>query len=180
MIPILETERLRLRGHGLDDFEASAAMWAHPDVVRYISGTPATREDSWSRLLRYVGHWRLLGHGFWLIEEKASGRFVGEGGFGTFKRQIEPAFDAPEQGWALTPQAHGQGYAGEAMRAAIGWGEAHFGRSDFVCMISPGNAPSLSLAAKLGYEEYARADYKGAPTMLLRRAPSANPRSAEA
>jgi RimJ/RimL family protein N-acetyltransferase len=169
VVPVLETERLRLRGHELADFDSAAAMWADPDVVRHISGKPSTREESWARLLRYPGHWRLLGFGFWLIEEKASGRFVGEGGFGNFKRDIDPPLDAPEQGWALAPWAHGQGFAYEAMRTAIDWGEAFFRRSDFVCMIAPGNAPSLRLAEKLGYREYVRTAYKGEPAVLLRR-----------
>lgn len=168
--PVVETERLRLRGHRLADFDHSAAMWADPNVTRFIGGKPSAREDSWRRFQTYVGHWALLGHGFWLIEEKASGRFLGEGGFGTFKRDITPAFEAPEQGWAFAPQAHGQGYAFEAMSAAIAWGEKHFGRRDFVCLIAPENAPSLRLAEKLGYREYARAPYRGEPSILLRRA----------
>ena len=169
MIPVIETERLRLRGHTLDDFEALAAMWAEPDVVRFISGKPSTREESWARLLRYPGHWALLGYGFWLIEERATGAYVGEGGFGNFKRDIAPPFDAPEQGWALVPSMHGKGYAHEALSATILWGEAYFGRRDFVCMISPENAPSLKLAHKLGYREYARSAYKGEASVLLRR-----------
>lgn len=170
MVPVIETERLRLRGHELRDFDACAAMWAEPGVVRFISGKPSTREESWGRFLRYPGHWRMLGHGFWLIEEKATGAFVGEGGFGTFKRDMTPAFEAPEMGWALSPAMHGKGYANEAVGAMIAWGEPHFGRSDFVCMISPGNAPSLALAAKHGFREYARTSYKGEPSVLLRRA----------
>lgn len=169
MAPILETERLRLRRHEPTDLDASAAMWGDPEVARYIGGKPSSREDTWGRLLRYVGHWELLGHGFWLIEEKASGRFVGEGGWGNFKREIEPRFEAPEQGWALATWAHGKGYAHEAMRAALDWGVTHFARTDFVCMIAPENTPSLKLAAKLGYAEYARTDYKGSPSVLLRR-----------
>lgn len=169
VVPVLETERLRLRGHVLADFDASAAMWADADVTRFIGGKPSTREESWGRMQRYPGHWALLGHGFWLIEEKASGRFVGEGGFGSFKRDIAPPFDAPEQGWALATWSHGRGYAHEAMAAALGWGVAQFARTDFVCMIAPENAPSLKLAHKLGYAEYARAKYKGSPSILLRR-----------
>lgn len=169
MTPVIETERLRLRAHALTDFEACAAMWADPDVVRFISGKPSTREESWARFTRYPGHWALLGHGYWLWEEKATGRFVGEGGFGSFKREIEPALDAPEQGWALAPWAHGQGFAYEATRAGIAWAEEHFKRRDFVCIIAPQNAPSLTLAAKLGYREYARTPFKGDLTILLRR-----------
>lgn len=144
-------------------------MWAEPDVVRFITGKPSTREESWSRFLRYRGHWAMLGCGFWLIEEKASGAYVGEGGFGTFMRDIDPPLEAPEQGWALAPWAHGRGYASEAVAAMIAWGEPHFGRRDFICMIAPENEPSLKLAAKFGYRAYARASYKGEPSILLRR-----------
>ncbi|HYD89399.1 MAG TPA: GNAT family N-acetyltransferase [Vitreimonas sp.] len=169
MTPMIETERVRLRGHNLNDFDCSAAMWADENVTRFIGGKPSSREDSWRRFQTYVGHWALMGHGFWLIEEKASGRFLGEGGFGTFKREIEPPFEAPEQGWVLAPHAHGKGYAHEAMRAAIAWGEQHFKRSDFVCLIAPENAASLKLAEKLGYREFGRAPYRGEPSVQLRR-----------
>lgn len=169
MVPILETERLRLRGHTAADFETVAAMWADPDVVRYIGGRPSTREESWARLLRYPGMWALLGYGFWAIEEKASGRLAGEGGFADFKRDISPAMDAPEQGWALASWAHGRGYGSEAVAAMIAWGEAHFGRRDFVCIISPENAPSIRVAEKVGYRETARTTYKDAPTVMFRR-----------
>lgn len=55
--PAIETERLTLRGHRLEDFAESAAMWADPEVTRYISGRPFSAEEIWARLLRYVGHW---------------------------------------------------------------------------------------------------------------------------
>ena len=170
MVPILETERLRLRGHVAADFEAVAAMWADPEVVRYIGGRPSTREESWARLLRYPGMWALLGYGFWAIEEKASGRLAGEGGFADFKREISPAIEAPEQGWALASWAHGRGYGSEAVAAMIAWGETHFGRRDFVCIISPENAPSIRVAEKVGYREVAHTTYKDAATVMLRRA----------
>ncbi len=51
-IPTLETARLTLRPHRLDDFDAHAALWADEDVVRFITGVPSTREQSWSRMLR--------------------------------------------------------------------------------------------------------------------------------
>lgn len=168
-VPVIETERLRLRGHELRDFDNSALMWGDENVARFISGKPSTREESWGRFLRFLGHWQALGNGFWLIEDKATGAFIGEGGFGQFERDLEPRIDAPEQGWAFLPAHHGKGYAFEAMSAAIVWGEAHFGRTDFICIIAPENRPSLALAAKLGYREYARSSYKGEPTVMLRR-----------
>jgi len=65
---VIETARLRLRGHGLEDTERMAALWSDAEVTRYIGGRPQTAEESWSRLLRYAGHWRLLGFGYWVVE----------------------------------------------------------------------------------------------------------------
>lgn len=170
MVPVLETERLRLRGHTLADFENSAAMWADERVTRFIGGKPSTREDSWRRFMSFPGHWALLGYGYWLIEERHTGAYVGDGGFGDFKRDLGAhVFDAPEQGWALNPNMHGKGYATEATAVMLRWAEAKFARTDFVCMIAPENAPSLRVAEKLGYREFARTDYKGALSILLRR-----------
>jgi RimJ/RimL family protein N-acetyltransferase len=169
LVPVLETERLFLRGHTLADFDAVADMWADAAVTRYIGGKPSTREESWARMLRYPGMWALLGYGFWAVEEKASGRFVGEIGFADFHRDIEPAIDAPEQGWSLAPWAHGQGYAREALAATIRWGEAQLGRGDFVCIISPENAASIRLAERAGYAQIAHTTYKGAETLMFRR-----------
>jgi RimJ/RimL family protein N-acetyltransferase len=163
----LETERLLLRRHRLDDFEALAALWADPRVVQHISGKPSSASDSWARLLRYAGHWSLLGYGFWAIEEKASGRFVGGLGFADFKREIEPPLAAPEMGWVLAPWAHGRGYATEAVRGALAWGLARFGPVEIACLISPENAASLRVAEKAGFREKRRLTYLGGPTILL-------------
>jgi RimJ/RimL family protein N-acetyltransferase len=169
--PDLETPRLRLQGHGLKDFAESAALWADPEVVRFIGGRPFTEEEVWTRLLRYVGHWAALGYGYWVIREASSGRFVGEVGFADFKRALDPPFgDAPEIGWALCPWAHGRGYASEAIQAVLGWGDAHFGAgARTVCMISPDNAPSIRAAQKAGYGQFARTTYKGSSTLLYSR-----------
>lgn len=78
--PVLETLRLRLRGHRPEDLSAAAAMWADVEITRFIGGKPFTREDVWGRILRYVGHWNWMGYGYWLVEDKESGRFIGEVG----------------------------------------------------------------------------------------------------
>jgi len=167
----LESERLTLRRHRLDDFADSAGMWAHPKVTLHIGGQAFNEEECWARLMRYVGQWELLGFGYWVVREKTSGKFVGEVGFADFRRMVEPSLGgAPEIGWALSPWAHGRGFATEAVRAALVWGESHFGPSSrVVCMIDPGNAPSIRVATKVGFREYARTSYKGAPTILYER-----------
>lgn len=167
-VPVLETPRLILRGHGAGDLDDSLALWSDPEVVRYISGKPSTREEVWSRLLRYVGHWALAGYGLWHVRERATDRFVGEAGLADFKRDMAFSFDgAPEAGWVFAPWSHGRGYATEAMAAVLAWAAATHPRT--VCMISPGNAASLRVAAKLGYREIARTDYRTSDVIVFER-----------
>jgi RimJ/RimL family protein N-acetyltransferase len=169
-IPVVETERLRLRGHALDDFDECALMWGDPIVTRHIGGKPFSAQNVWSKILRYAGHWVLLDFGYWVVEERATNRFVGEVGFADFKRDIDPPFDGtPEIGWALAPRAHGLGYATEAVQAALGWADRRWPGERTVCMIDPDNASSLRVAEKCGYREYARTSYLGSPTILFER-----------
>jgi RimJ/RimL family protein N-acetyltransferase len=172
-VPVLETERLYLRAHRPDDFDACAAMWADPVVTRHFGGKPFPREEVWSRLLRYVGHWSWLRFGFWAIEEKATGTFIGELGFADFRRDIEPALgDLPEVGWILASAAHGRGYATEGVCAALAWGETRFGPIRTTCLIRPANLPSLRVAEKCGFREIHRTTYKGEPMLIFARDPN--------
>jgi RimJ/RimL family protein N-acetyltransferase len=174
-VPVIETERLRLRGHRPADFADGAAMWADPVVTRYIGGKPLSEEDVWARVLRYSGHWAWLGFGYWLVEEKATGSFAGELGFSDWKREIKPSLKGvPELGWVLAARAHGKGYATEAARAAIAWGDANIvslqpALGKTVCIIHPENVQSIRVAEKCGFKEVLRTRYKEEPTVLFAR-----------
>jgi RimJ/RimL family protein N-acetyltransferase len=169
-VPELRTERLTLRGHRADDFEDAFAMWSDPEVVRHISGVPSTRQQTWSRILNYAGHWALLGFGYWVIEETATGRFVGEAGFADFKREITPSMcDVPELGYVLAPSSFGKNYATEAVRAVLAWGDEHFTTPRTVCMIAPENAASIRVAEKSGYKIFERSTFAGGPALFLER-----------
>lgn len=169
-VPILETERLVLRGHRAGDLADCLALWGDPEVTRFIGGKPSTQEEVWSRLVRYVGHWALLGFGYWVVTEKESGRFMGEVGFADFRRVIEPSLDGvPEIGWVIAPHGHGRGYATEAARAVVAWGERHFGPVRTACIIAPENEPSIRVAEKCGYREFSRTTYKDKPTIMFVR-----------
>lgn len=168
--PILETARLVLRPHGADDLDAVFAMWSDPDIVRHITGKPSTREESWARILRYAGLWPLKGYGYWAVVEKSSDRYIGDVGIADFVRDMTPPiYEAPEAGWALIPAAHGKGYATEAMQAALAWVDANLDVVSTMCMLDEKNNASMRVAEKCGYREYARAEYKGSPSLLCRR-----------
>jgi RimJ/RimL family protein N-acetyltransferase len=169
-IPVVDTPRLRLRGHRMSDFEHCAAMWADPVVTRYISGRPFTGEEVWARILRYAGHWAWMSYGFWAIEERATGRFIGEAGFADFRREMKPSLEGiPEAGWVLIPSVHGKGYATEAVNGFVSWGDSRFQGARTACLIHPANLASIRVAQKAGYREWTTTAYKGEATAILAR-----------
>lgn len=171
-VPCLETERLLLRAHRMEDFSSSAAMWADPRVTRHILERPLSDEEAWTRFLRYAGHWAVLGFGYWLIEEKQTGKFVGEAGFADYRRQIEPSLNgAPEIGWVLASEAHGKGFATEAVRKLTAWADERF-QTRTVCIIAPQNKLSVRVAEKCGYHELAPSSYHGNPILIFARDPA--------
>jgi len=169
-VPVLETRRLRMRGHRLADFDAYAAMWADPSVTRFIGGVPQSREVAWARFLRQAGLWQHLGFGFFALEDKVTGALVGEAGFHDLHRDFTPSLEGTmEAGWALAPAFQGLGLAEEAMRAALAWARVHGVGERLTCIIRPEHAASLHVAAKLGFAEVMLSEYHGAPMLLLER-----------
>jgi RimJ/RimL family protein N-acetyltransferase len=168
--PLLTTARLTLAPHQPADYEDLLETWRDPVVMRFFGGEPSTPQEVWSRLLRYGGMWPLLGFGYWAVRETATGRFVGDVGLAEFHRDISPSLvGAPEAGWVLASWAHGQGFAREATEAIFAWADQVLSEPRTVCMIDPRNAPSLALAAKLGFRPFAQTQYTGRSVVLLER-----------
>ena len=151
-------------------------MWQQPAFYQYLGGQAMPEAEVWTKMLRHAGLWDIVGYGYWAVEEKATGQFIGAVGFGEWQRDIAPSLKGwPEAGWVLAPHTHGRGYATEAARAALAWGDAHFTQARTVCLISPDNTPSLRLAATCGYREFSRTSYKEQPVVLLERFAAAVP-----
>lgn len=168
--PVLETSRLVLSGPGAQDFDDYAAMWSNQEVVRYITGRVLTREESWGRFLRAVGHWAVRGYGYWVVRERATGRVVGDAGLADLQREIEPSYlGDPEAGWLLAPWAQGRGYATEAVQAVLAWADTGLAAPRVVCIIDPNNAPSLRVADRCGFVAVTRTQYAGSEVVLCER-----------
>ncbi|HEX8216476.1 MAG TPA: GNAT family N-acetyltransferase, partial [Allosphingosinicella sp.] len=167
--PRIETARLILRQFEARDLDPHVAMLADPVVMRHL-GAPAAREDAWRRLLQAPGLWALLGYGYWAVERRGDGAFLGQLGFADFKREIDPPIEGlPEMGWLLATEAHGRGYASEGVAAALDWADATLGASEIVAIIAPENEPSIRLAVRAGFERAEGTIYKGDPTLIFRR-----------
>jgi RimJ/RimL family protein N-acetyltransferase len=168
--PTLETARLVLRPFRESDIEAQARTMADPGVVRHLGGHPFSREDAWRRLLCAPGLWVLLGYGYWAVEERDGGAYVGQVGFSDFKRDMTPNIEGvPEMGWILAPEMHGKGYATEAVAAAIAWADEVLKAPELTAIIDHANTPSIRVAEKNGFSIREEAVYRGAPILLFRR-----------
>ncbi|WP_321891278.1 GNAT family N-acetyltransferase [Paraburkholderia tropica] len=160
-----------MRPPELRDFDDLYRMWSDPEVVRFVTGAPLTREDVWARLLRSMGHWAALGFGHWIVAEKSTAAFVGEVGFVRYMRGISPTFDAsPEIGWMIARQAQRFGYASEAIAAAHGWAHTRWPDTETVCIISPENTASLKVASRFDYRREFETTYKNKVVSVCRRA----------
>lgn len=166
--PVLTTSRLMLRGHEVGDFDAVAALWGDPEVTRYIGNVPSTREESWSRFLRYFGLWPALGFGYFVVTDRESGAFLGEVGLADFQREISPSLDGfAEAGWVLARNAWGKGIAREALDAVLTWYGSQPSRRPVACIMNAGHHASRRVAEQSGFVEVARTEYKSVPALVF-------------
>ena len=171
-LPVVETKRLILRQNHPSDLDARCAITDDPDFMRFVGGV-YDRQENWSRILRYNGHWQALDYGLFAVEEKGTGRYVGNVGLAHFERELGEDFDPfPEGAWMVAQWAEGRGYASEAMTAVLNWFEQTFGPRRMVCIIDPGNDNSVKLANKLGFRQFREALTRGRPVTLFERDPS--------
>ncbi len=170
--PTLITKRLILRPYRIDDLDAVAAMWADEDTYKFIGGKARSRADVWQQMQRGMGAWALLGYGYWAVEARETGRFVGEAGFLEGLRDIAPSLEGyPEAGWVFSTDGRGKGYASEALSAMLGWADDALPGREIRCIIEPDHTASIRIAEKAGFERLASTVFIGQPILIFRRDP---------
>lgn len=157
--PVIETERLKLRGWRETDIEPNTAMLADPASGRFITadGKPVTDAFvGWRNAAIMSGHWVLHGAGMFVVEEKQTGRFVGRVG-----PWFPPGWPGFEVGWGIASDSRGKGYALEAARAAIDWSFATFAIDRIIHCIDRENTASQAVARRLRAEMEGEIDLFG-------------------
>lgn len=160
-IPVIETDRLVLRGPVESDFDAHAAFMAS-DRARFVGG-PQDRATSWRGFCGSIGHWALRGYGMWIVTLRGDARPLGRVGLINHL-----GWDEPELGWHVYEDAEGKGIAHEAALAARAYGAAHYGLDGVISYIDPGNARSQALATRLGAEVERDGEVMGHPCQVWR------------
>lgn len=154
--PTLETERLRMRTWREEDLDDYCEITSDPETVKFLSGTPMTRGETWRHMAMFLGHFQLRGFSHWAVEEKASGKMIGRIGF------LQPAeWPDFEIGWTINRSCWGKGYASEGARAALVHAVEVLGRTHVISLIHPDNAASIRVAERLGETLETRATVMG-------------------
>jgi RimJ/RimL family protein N-acetyltransferase len=150
--PVLTTERLELWRPQIGDRPLLEAMMEPAAVRRYLGAMEPSTTDVFARLLRNAGSWALYGYGTFMVRERGGHAIIGNCGvFHSWRGLGEDFDDKPEAGWILAESHFGKGVAREAMEAALGWFDREHGPREVVCMIDPGNGPSIRLADRVGF-----------------------------
>ena len=149
--PVIVTERLALWRPRFADLEPLHAVVSHPQTGTYL-GPAIEWLDHYNRFHRNAGGWYLHGYGNFIARLRGRDEVIGSLGVFHSNRGLGEDFDMmPEAGWILAHNQVGKGLASEAMTAVFQWFTREHGPQRIVCMISPGNEPSLRMAAKFGF-----------------------------
>lgn len=153
----IKTDRLLLRPWRDSDREPWAAMNADPRVRAFFPGL-LDRAQSDASLDWLDAHIVQHGFGFWALEERASGTFIG------FNGLLHTTFPAPftpcvEIGWRLAHHAWGKGYATEAARASLDHGFGKLGLSSIVSFAVAENVRSRRVMERIGMRRDSGSDF---------------------
>lgn len=166
-VPRLHTERLMLREYRREDFDAFAAHLADPTTSAQLG--PADRHAAWRIFCSQAGLWLIHGAGWWAVEERETGRVVGN--VGAFFREDSTVM---ELGWNTYRAFWGRGFANEAAAAALHHALEVRREPKVRALIAASNASSLRVARRLGlaYEAETGIAGKAAGVHTRERGPS--------
>ncbi|MEZ5893814.1 MAG: GNAT family N-acetyltransferase [Parvularculaceae bacterium] len=145
---VIETKRLRLRPPEPEDCDAHIEMMLDPAVAATLfpGGKPTTRAEQWRSFATILGHWRMRRFGFFSVEIKETGEWIGRVG-----PWMPEGWPALECGWTIASKHWGKGYAPEAAIAATRWTFDRFPELErIISVIAPSNVKSQAVAAKIG------------------------------
>jgi RimJ/RimL family protein N-acetyltransferase len=118
---------------------------ADEETVRFIGGQVLDRALAWRNMASVIGHWSIRGYGFFSVEHRETGEWLGRVG-----PWYPEGWPDPEIGWTIAREHWGKGYATEAARASLEYAYDVLGWQRVVHVILKGNVRSAAVATKLG------------------------------
>lgn len=146
--PTLSTDRLTLRALTPGDATAFRAVLCAPGVTQFSNWPDAPTQEQGETFATDMAALFPGGHGCaWAILERASGRFIGAIRYNYF----QPAWKCGGIGYEMHPDAWGQGYMTEVVRAVVGCGHGVFGLNRIEAWTLHGNGASDRVLEKAGF-----------------------------
>lgn len=141
---LILTSRLRLRPLQRVDLDALTEIYQHPEVARWIGSH--TRQDVEGEIAQHIAHQAKLGWSFWGVEDRATGRLIGDCGL----QPLEHRGPEPELGYDFHPDVWGRGIATEAAQAVMRHALGPFGLGRVVAVVKPAHLASQRVLVKAG------------------------------
>lgn len=161
-LPLIETERLRLRPLAPADLDAVHALWTDPDVRRYLwDGVTIPRETAAEVIAASEELFRRCSFGWWGLRERAGEELIGFCGL-RFVGETEDV----EIGFGVAPPRWGRGLATEAARACLRYAFAEKNLPRVLAVTDAANAASARVLEKLGMNFDRRAPHRGLDTLF--------------
>lgn len=154
-----ETDRLILRAFRDSDREPWAAMNADAEVMRHFPAT-LSRAEADGVIDRVNGKIGATGVGFWALERKSDGCFLGFAGLNRIAHDDLSIYGAWEVGWRLARHAWGQGYASEAGTFALDHGFGPMRLQRILAYTASTNAASERVMQRLSMVRRADMDFE--------------------
>jgi RimJ/RimL family protein N-acetyltransferase len=149
----LDTPRLTLVPFSEQHLDGLNAMNADPEVMRYITGRPETREETLAAIGRVQRRWARFGCSWWSFIERDSGLVIGAGAIQNLRRDTapEPDPDCPlEIGWRLRRDRWHRGLATEAAQAMATFAFGRLNAGELYAVCDPANLASARVMQRLG------------------------------
>ena len=163
---VIETPRLVLRELMPEDEDALAAIFADPEVMRWIgAGGARTRQDAREAIGRQLEEYAARGYGEWATILRDSGELIGMCGLIRW-----PDLDGVEEievAYLLARHAWRRGLGTEAASAIRDWGLRELGRERLVSLVYHDNVASMNVARKIGMSWEKDVPFKGATLALF-------------
>lgn len=163
---MIETPRLRLRPLEPSDLHFLTDLLGDALVMRHF-GRTFSADDSRAWLDRQRARYAAVGYGYWLAEERGSGRPVGQAG--VLATTVGDAAPEPALGYILARHAWGRGYATEAAAACCAWAFRDLAPPRVITLIRPENTESVRVAERLRMRRVTHVLFGGYEHILFER-----------
>ncbi|MEJ6005655.1 GNAT family N-acetyltransferase [Paucibacter sp. AS339] len=144
---VLNTQRLRLEPCTDAHLEGLYALNSDPEVMRYITGKPETREGTQAMIDRVKARWVDTGYSWWSFIDKENGQIIGAGCIQHLARDVANPL---EIGWRLRKDRWHQGFASEAAQGMASFAFDTLKTDLLVSVCDPANTGSSRVMERLG------------------------------